>query len=562
MIDYTKRQTYDIIKSNLTNDRQSWLSHWREIADVLLPRRLVWLLSDTNKGYRVNQKIVDPTGTLALRHLSAWLMSMISSPAKQWSRLTTHDPDLAEYESVKNWLYLVSNRMHNIFLRTNLYRILPQAYRDISGFGTTAIMTEEDLEGSVMRFKSFPLGSYMLGVDNQGRPNTFFREFRMTVRQLLSEYGKRSEKGGIDWSNFSTKVKSAYDAKQYDTWFDVCHIITENDDWKPNNPLSKKYISAYYETSSDNEDIFLRESGYSYFPVLFPRWEVNGEDTYGSGCPGMEALGEIKELQLLKKKKSQAHEKHVSPPMIASASLRNTPVSMLPSGITWVGEREFKDGGLKPAYQIQPDTSGILLDIQDVRSIIKRTFYEDLFLMLANLGRSDMTAREVDERHEEKLYILGSVYEGLNTDLFDPLHEIAFDIMNRQGLIPEPPQELQGIPLKIEYLSIMAQTQKLIGAGGIERFSIFAKGITEINPQSLDKVDTDQMLDVYSDLTSIPPGIVRSDDKVLEIRKAREEAEALQRNMEAQRMEAGAMKDLSQVDMEGKNALTQIVKGG
>ena len=562
MIDYTKRQTYEIVRSNLTNDRQSWLTHWKEIADVLLPRRLQYLISDTNKGYRVNQKIVDPTGTLALRHLTAWLMSMISSPAKQWSRLTTHDPDMAEFEAVKNWLYIVTNNMHNVFLRTNLYRVLPQVYRDIAGFGTSAILIEEDLDGNVMRFKSFPLGSYMVSTDNQGKVNTFFREFRMTVRQLLQEFGKKNEQGKIDFSNFSSQVKTYYDSKQHDKWIDVCNIIMPNDDWKPNNPLSKKYVSTYYENNAADDDKFLRESGYNYFPVLCPRWEVNGEDVYGSGCPGMDALGEIKELQLLKKRKAQAHEKHVSPPMIASASLRNSVISTLPSGITWVGEREFKDGGLKPAYQVQPDTSGILMDIQDVRQIIKRTFYEDLFLMFAQMGGENMTAREVDERHEEKLYILGSVYEGLNTDLFDPLHEIAFDIMNRQGLIPEPPQELQGVPLKIEYLSIMAQTQKLIGTGGIERFNMFAKSVAEINPQSMDKVDTDQMLDVYSDLTSIPPGIVRSDDKVEEIRQARAEAEAQQRNAEAQMMEAKSMKDLSQVDMEGKNALTQIVKGG
>jgi Bacteriophage head to tail connecting protein len=33
---------------------------------------------------------------------------------------------------------------------------------------------------------------------------------------------------------------------------------------------------------------------------------------------------------------------------------------------------------------------------------IKRAFYADLFLMMAESDRREITAREIDERHEEK----------------------------------------------------------------------------------------------------------------------------------------------------------------
>ncbi|MDM3671847.1 portal protein, partial [Proteus mirabilis] len=52
----------------------------------------------------------------------------------------------------------------------------------------------------------------------------------------------------------------------------------------------KPFKSVYFEVAGDNEKV-LRDSGYDEFPIMAPRWEVNGEDVSGSSCPGMLALG-------------------------------------------------------------------------------------------------------------------------------------------------------------------------------------------------------------------------------------------------------------------------------
>lgn len=105
--------------------------------------------------------------------------------------------------------------------------------------------------------------------------------------------------------------------------------------YKPNNPLSKfkKYASVYYERGITNagmnyleqadENRFLSQSGFDFFPVMAPRWEVTGEDAYGTDCPGMVAIGDIKQLQVGEKMSAQAIEKMVKPPMIAPVSLKN-----------------------------------------------------------------------------------------------------------------------------------------------------------------------------------------------------------------------------------------------
>jgi hypothetical protein len=500
------------------------------------------------------------------------MMSGITSPARPWFRLTTPDPALAEVGSVKNWLYYVGDRMSTAFLRSNLYNVLPIVYGDMGTFGTGCMLVEEDVD-DVIRCYPFPIGSYTLANNYKLQVDVFQREFRLTVRQLVQRFGRRTPDGKLIWDNFSTHVKNAYDRGQLEQWIDVCHVIEPNEDYDPNKfgAKFKKYKSCYYEkgvsgqtqtayTGADGDKV-LRESGYDYFPVLAPRWEVNGEDVYGTDCPGMTALGDIKALQLMQKRKSQAIEKMVFPPMVGPSSMRSAKASLLPGDLTYVDEREGTKG-FRAAHEVNLRLSDLVGDIQEHQRRIQRSFYEDLFLMLASTDRREITAREIDERHEEKLLALGPVLEQLNQDLLDPLIDIAFNIGMKQGLFPPPPEEIQGVDLKVEYVSIMAQSQKLVGIAGIERFASFAVQVAQVHPESLDKIDTDQMLDVYSDITSVNPSIIRTDEMVEEIRAQRQKAAQAAQAAEMAKQMTGAAKDLSQADMEGDNALTRMLQQG
>lgn len=541
-------------------ERASFMPHWRDLADYVLPRRPQFNVTDTNKGERRNLKIVDSTATLAARTLRSGMMSGVTSPARPWFRLSTPDPALAEFGPVKDWLHIVSQRMSTVFLRSNLYNALPTVYGDIGVFATAAMGIEEDFDG-VIRCYPFPIGSYAIANNDRLKVDVFSREFRLTVRQTVQKFGKLSERSGSpDWSVFSDRVKEAYDRGNLDQWVDICHVIQPNQDYNPKSLTSKRYQSVYYDkTTSDQEERYLRDSGYDYFPVLCPRWEVSGEDVYGTECPGMTALGDTKALQLLQKRKSQAIEKHINPPMTGPTSLKSQRASILPGDITYVDEREGQKG-FRPVHEVKPDIEGVVLDIQEHQHRIRRAYYEDLFLMLATSDRRQITAREIDERHEEKLLAVGPVLEQLNQDLLDPLIDVTFNIMVRQGLIPEPPEELQGMDLKVEYVSIMHQAQKMAGLAGIERFSAYVGQLATVNPEVLDKIDMDQAVDEYGEITGVPPRIVRPDEMVAEMRQAR--AQAAQAQQQAMTMAEGAKtaKDLSGASLDGNNALTALLK--
>ncbi len=222
-----------------------------------------------------------------------------------------------------------------------------------------------------------------------------------------------------------------------------------------------------------------------------------------------------------------------------------------------------RDGmkGFRPVHEVNPRIQELEGKQEQNRQRIRRAFYEDLFLMLANSDRREITAREIEERHEEKLLALGPVLEQLNQDLLDPLIDVTFDNAYKQGILPEPPEELQGMPLKVEYISVMAQAQKLVGIAGIERFAGFVGQIVAQtqNPELLDKVDADQMIDEYGDAVGISPRIIRSDDEVEEIRSNRAAAQQKQVQSEKIRDLAASAKDLSAANMNEDNALKRIV---
>lgn len=572
----SKRKRYLILRNQLEMERSSFISQWREIARFTQPMRPRFFLQDKNRGERRNFDIINSAATTAGRTLASGMMSGVTSPARPWFRLSAPDPDLNDQGPVKEWLYTVSDRMNGVFLKSNLYNVLPQCYGDLGHFGTSPISVEEDYN-KVVHFTSFPLGSYFIGKDDQGYVNVFLREFSMTVRQMVKKFGqtKMPLSADIDWSKFSRTVKELWDRGMKETWIDIVHVILPNEDYNPKSPHSKhkKFASCYFERGTKSgdgsgqatgymegpdEDKYLSEMGFDYFPLLCPRWSVTGEDVYSTDCPGMTAIGDIKQLQHHEKKSAKAIDKMVDPPMIAPATMANSKSSILPGDITYADTREGSQG-FRPAHEVKLSVQEVEMKISKIENRISRVYFEDLFLMLSQSDRREITAREVDERHEEKLLALGPVLEQLNQDLLDPLIDITFQIMLKQGLIPPPPPQLQGASLRVEYISVMAQAQKMIGIQSQERFMQSWMALIQVVPEAKDKVDSDKATEIYGDNLSLAPGIIRTDEQVAAIRAQRAKAQQQQNTQEAIAQQSQAAKNLSQADTTGDNALTRMM---
>lgn len=561
-----RRRDFEILRSELKNERQSFDSHWRDIGEYINPRRIQFTTTENNKGGKVSQKIIDSTATMASRTLASGMVSHVTSPARQWFKLSVPDARLRDNADVKDWLHTVTKRMAAVFLQSNLYNALPTLYGDMGDFGTSAMMLEEDFD-KVIRLHTFPIGSYYLAINDKGLVDVFMREFRMTVRQLIQKFGKKNEDGTTDMSNFSDQVRGFAKSGQMDTWIHVMHIIQPNKRFNPKALTSKKYESVYYERGYGNtaNDLnaqetgtYLSDKGYDYFPVLAPRWSRNGNDVYGTWSPGMAALGDVKSLQTMQKRKAQAVEKMVMPPMTAPPALKTAKTSILPGDITYVDER---DGAFKPAHEVRVSVTELREDIREHHERIDKAYYVNLFLMLASLDRREITATEIHERKEEKLIALGPVLEQLNLELLDPLIDITFDIMLQMGLIPTPPDALSGAKLRIEYISILHQAQKLTALVGIQTLVRFTGEVAQFDPSVIDKLDRDQLIDEVADIVGAPPKVVVSDETVLAIRQQKAEQAAKAAQAAQLQAVAKSAKDLGGADTGEGTALGAMLQG-
>jgi hypothetical protein len=314
----------------------------------------------------------------------------------------------------------------------------------------------------------------------------------------------------------------------------------------------------------------LRESGFDEFPVMCPRWSVTGEDPYGNS-PAMNALGDIKALQVYEKRAAQMIDKGANPPMSAPSSLRNQRASLLPGDVTYVDVNQGQQG-FQPVYEPNPTwLTALEQKILKHETRIKRAFYEDLFLMLANMdGVQPRNQLEIAERKEEKLLQLGPVMDRLNDELFDPLIDRTFDIMVKNsipdwnagnpGMLPIPPDELQNVKLKVEYTSIMAQAMKKVALGDVERFAGFMGNLAQGDPSVMDRWDLDETAKEYHDGIGLPPKIIRSDDEVDAIRQQRAQAQKAAQAVDMAKTSSEAAKNVAQTPMDGDNALARIIQ--
>lgn len=539
--------------SQLKAERLSFEPHWRELSDFTRPRSTRFTASEVNRGDRRNSKIIDPAAVMAARTLSSGMMSGITSPARPWFRLATPDRDLMDYGPVKLWLETVEQRMNEVFNRSNLYQSLPLMYEDLGTFATGAMAVVADPQ-RVIRTVPFPTGSFYIANGADLSVDTVVREFSMTVRQVITEFGMDA---------VSDTVKSRWNSGQYGQWVNVVHAVYPNLDRQTGKleAKHKAYKSVYYEATS-TDDKLLRESGYDEFPIMAPRWEVNGEDVYGSSCPGMVALGSVKALQLLQRRKAQMIDKITNPPLQAPASIKSQRISTIPGGINYLPMADVNNQ-IKPLFQIPANgTNGLLEDIQDTRQIIDHAYFVDLFRMMQTVNTRSMPVEAVAEMREEKLLMLGPVLQRLDSELLDKLINRTFSVMAENNLLPMPPDEMQGMQLKVEYISVMAQAQKAIGVSSIERFIGFTSGIGQFRQEALDKINVDETIDAYAASIGVPPSVVATNEQVAQIRENRAQQQAMAQQMQMAQAAVGGAQALGNTPMDDNSALAALAGGG
>lgn len=539
----------------LRDEQSSYRDRWKSTVEYMLPYHGRYLAEDQDQrdsaGNRKDQKIINGSATDALRIVAAGLQGGLTSPSRPWFLLTIPDDDLGEYAPVKEWLHRVRNIMLMVMSRSNFYTSTHNMYLELAAFGTGAMLIEENFQ-SVIRCRPFTIGEYTLGLDGCYRPNALYRQYSMSADQMVQRFGEK---------NVSQKVRDMWKTKP-DNRYEVQHCIQpreEGYDPTKTDYRGMAFESVYFEAFGEDQNLFLRQSGYKGIPFVAPRWRVEGINTYGD-CPGLDAIGDVKMLQKLEEKKLKKIDKHVEPPMNAPLALKAKGGTIISGGVNYMDVTQGQQA-FSPAYQVDGNIDPVSREIALVEQRIRRMFFNDLFLtVIAQEGGPQKTAYEIAKKYEEKLMMLGPVIEQFQSEFHDISLDRIYSVADDMGLIPPPPRELQGMELKTEYIGLLAQAQKMVGIHAIEGTANFVGALAGVFPEVVDKFDADQAVDEYSDMNGTPPKVIRSDDAVAKLRANRAQQQAAQTALANAAPAADAAKKLSEAKVGEGSLLDRVVK--
>lgn len=542
------KKIYDRFKDEETRRRQHWEPHWQDVTDYILPNHGFYESrgDQPNSGKSRDDKIIDGVGSRAIRTLGAGMQGGLTSPARPWFRLhIVGDEDLMRYGDIKQWIGTVEKAMYWAFSKSNFYDTAHTSYIEVAGFGTACLFEEGDLE-KFMRFRVMTTGEYVAIPNRFGVIDTLMRRLHMRAKNVVDTFGEKNCSG-------ETRDKAK---KNPDSWIKVIHAVLPREDHDPEkvDALNMPFASVYFEEDHYQNDGILSESGFAEFPFFVPRWMVNASDAYGRG-PGRDTLGDIKMLQSMQRAVLIAQQKGLDPPLIMPTSLKGN-VRTFPGGINFADVET--QHGARPLYEVSMNLQHVEAKIERLQMAVREGFYNDLFLMI--LERPNMTATEVAERHEEKLLMLGPVIERQMHEFLDPLIDRTFGILYRAGKIPPPPPELEGLDLNVEYISMLAQAQRLVGTHAIDATVGMAIQLAQANPEVLDNIDFDKTINEYGELTGAPAGILRTADVVAKIRERRDQ---MMREEQAKEEASQAVEDaktLSDVNLEEQSGLRRLLE--
>lgn len=495
------KKRYDDLKA--TTERGNWESHCEQIADVISPRQGGFTGIRT-PGEKKHQRVFDSTPIHANEMLAAGLHGMATNPAARWFSLRMVDDAVMEKEGVKEYLSDVEEVMWSRIYSsgTNITTALHEAYLDLGAFGTAIIFVGQRDDGGLM-FQTRHLHECVVAENDEGVIDTVMRCTSYTVRQMVQMFGEE----GV-----SEEVRKKYIDKKFEEPILVIHAVYPNDgrEYKKKGKEGMAFISCYFEHKTEHK---LKEGGFPEFPYLVPRWYKLAGEVYGRG-PGMVALPDAKMLQAMMLSFIKLSQKNADPPLWMRDEGILGPVRTVPGGVNYLRGRPSESVMLMPT-SLQ-GMQALSEHMEGIRERIRTVFFTNVMQFAED---SDMTATEVRIRSAEKLRAMGPLVGRMNSELLGPLVARVYGILERGGLLPQPPEMSEDVTddqldWEVEFVSPIALAQRQTQAEGpMQVFNTLASLGPEMAQQlAMQRIDPKAFFDWLWDLYNCDPDLLQDEE--------------------------------------------------
>lgn len=537
--------TTDLCKrfDHAKSQRSTIQSKWEDVERYVTPYRGDYFKENTDEtsvewdryGYDF-----DSTAVVAHQNLAAKIHGAVTSPSIRWFDMKFRSEKLNKNQKASKWLNEVSDLVYYALQDSNLDLEINETYQDLCGPGSASI-TLEEMPGPAgqwngLLFSSVPLKECYFEEDYLGRVLRFYRELMWTPQKILSKFGR---------DNVPESIVKLDEAGRTDKQKVIFTIYPRNNRIIPVgtkvSPSKRPWEFCYI--LYDDKTLLGKKGGYYEMSAFVPRWRKTSGSVWGNS-PAMMAMGDIKTLNMLTKLDLARGEKEVEPPLLMEERSIITDVSMRAGDVSVVRSVE----GIKELFPQNSSASTFERIDRLQRKIEEYFFVPGLQSLLTD--NKQRTAFEVARMQEEVLQMLGPTMGRIQNDLLNPIISRAFKMMAREGVLPEPPQEVieAAAEFDIEYIGPMARAQRAAEASSIEGYITFGTNIAGAIAESggaenpLDNIDIDAAMRKVGRSMAIPAEIVRDEAGVKAFRKKRqEEQRAMQEALLAQ--EQGAAQE-------------------
>lgn len=517
------------LNSALETDIGNWRTHWKNIAEYFNPDNDNVFGGQTT-GEKKYQRLMDSYGVNALNRLTDFIHSSIFNPYVPMFYLTSTDDSVDNIQSVAQYLEEIRKAMHMIIFNSNIPIEAHTFILETLSNGTAFATFEEDEEAAI-RMNSRPIYDCNFFEDAKGLPDGIIYKTKKTALELVEEYGADAVPENVNKC-------IAYEPTRK---FEVLVYVNKT------SRVPKEYQHPLMEYTSihllKEFSFVMKISGYHEKSFAIARYKKIAGERHGRS-PCMAALPTMKTCDNMMRTWVQGAELAILPPLQAPDEGVLLPIKFTPAGMNYY-RADSKDR-VEPIYTGGDPRIGRDI-IEYLHDKLKETFYLDQIHLVEN---DRMTTVEVDTRNDEARRVFAPFISRLETEFLSILIIKLLGIMSRNNLLPPMPPELaeSGKVIEIRFSSSLKKAQQSIEAEAIARAYGTVSQMATVDSSVSDILDLDAHVKLIYRSLAAPTILLRNDNEVMGIRKARAQAAATRSAIEDSETEARAANQNAQAD--------------
>jgi len=496
------------------DDRSKFTGDWDEAEQFCLPHAAK------------AKPIYDTHGYRAARNLASGLYSNTYMPGRPWLSLVATD-GADDVDEVKKWLAKLTEKVLSLIATSNFPAEYYQAMLD-AGVNGNGVLFGGFADGGLF-FRTYRVKEMCYSFTAQGKLDAVYREFKYTPRQAMAEFPDMPGELRVVQEYKKDPLSSEK--------FSFLHVVYRRPDGerkkKRKDAANLAYASVYIEMEKET---VVKESGYATMPYAVLRFYRTDTD-YGIG-PGVASLPDLRLLSSMSADFLSALEMAICPPAFVSGQ-QDASISMKPGAVNYLGSSDAKVT-FPPGAANLPAASA---EMQTKRSEIDDEFFTSVLYQLAQMAasnsRTPMTAREIEERSDEKVLVLAPVVSRLFAEFLNAVVTRVIDIILEHRLVAAPPAAIvnfgPGLPASVKYMSRLdARINELMMRNTLNAGQAVAqlKSIEAQVPALGDLLNIDKASREIVYALNVPADIIRTEregtDRAASRAKAQEQAAKVQ----------------------------------